>query len=184
MLRIQHFQPLCCAGCLGVWDPLLLIYFTVGVWFLLGWHIKQKCLRDSCLGLSHLKKALPPQFSATVTISFHDNQHTRNSHSPVSLLILSLIMAPQACVGLPFFSSINRHKAEQLSGRLLCCNGNSEMSPTCSHWDTSIKKSFPSFGNFLLLKSPYDWKEKHVFPSMSDLMPTFIEAQNSPSWKV
>lgn len=103
VLRIQHFQPLCCAGCLGVWDPLLLIYFTVGVWFLLGWHIKQKCLRDSCLGLSHLKKALPPQFSATVTISFHDDQHTQNSHSPVSLLILSLIMAPQACVGLPFF---------------------------------------------------------------------------------
>lgn len=124
VLRIQHFQPLCCAGCLGVWDPLLLQYITVGVWFLLGWHSKQNCLRDSCL--SHLKKALPPQFSAAVTVSSHDNQQTWNSHSPMSLLILSLIMAPQACVVL--FFSINRLKVEQLSGRLLCCNRNSEMS--------------------------------------------------------
>jgi len=37
------------------------------------------------------------------------------------------------CCSSPF--SINRDTAGQLSGRLPCCNVNSEMSPTRSHWD-------------------------------------------------
>lgn len=29
------------------------------------------------------------------------------------------------------------------------------------------EESFPSFGNFLLLKRPLDWKKKHIIPSIN-----------------